>query len=129
MPKKVVKDDEEDEESWDDEELEEEEEDPAPVVSSRPQRLSQVQKPHPIKEKDYGRESLRKAQAHDLATRNIKGEPGLKRRYVYFNQQQVEGIADAETNEVIASDVWGALTEIIERLDRIEVLIGNTLNE
>ncbi len=48
----------------------------------------------------------------------------VQRRYVAFAQQAAEGIMDNETQEVIASDMWTALANIIERLERIENSIG-----
>lgn len=45
-------------------------------------------------------------------------------RYTAFAQQAAEGIMDGETREVIATDIWAALANIIERLERIENNIG-----
>lgn len=45
-------------------------------------------------------------------------------RYTAFAQQAAEGIMDSETQEVIATDMWTALANIIERLERMENAIG-----
>jgi len=47
-----------------------------------------------------------------------------QQRYVSFAQQAAEGIADSESQEVIATDVWSALANIISRLERMENAIG-----
>jgi len=51
-----------------------------------------------------------------------------KKRYQGFVQQSAEGIIDVETQEVIATDIWTALANIIERLERIENSVGSMLN-
>lgn len=48
-------------------------------------------------------------------------------RYTGFVQQAAEGIMDSETNEVLATDMWTALANIIERLERIETSLGSML--
>ena len=48
-------------------------------------------------------------------------------RYTSLKQEQVEGIIDAETKEVIATDLWTALAKIMESQERIENSIGSML--
>lgn len=47
-----------------------------------------------------------------------------KRRYAAYHIAEETGIADVEANEKIASTIWEALANIIERLERIENNIG-----
>ena len=49
-------------------------------------------------------------------------------RYTGFVQQAREGVADAETGEVIASDVWDAFADVITRLERIERTLGSMMS-
>ena len=107
-PKKLDEEfDEEDEE--DEEEDEEDEEDreemPAPKKNKKGQgrpKKALVRKPVPVQ----------------------PAQSGPQARYTAFAQQAVEGIQDRETKEVIATDTWTALANIIERLERIENAIG-----
>ena len=54
-------------------------------------------------------------------------QPQPVKRYQGFVQQAAEGVIDVETQEVIATDIWTALANIIERLERIENSIGSML--
>jgi len=54
-------------------------------------------------------------------------KPAPTQRYQSFAQQAAEGIIDSETKEVLATDIWTALANILERLERIETSIGSML--
>lgn len=53
--------------------------------------------------------------------------PRLVKRYSAFSQQAAEGIIDNETKEVLATDLWAAIADIVERLERIERSIGSMI--
>jgi len=59
-------------------------------------------------------------------TQHAPAQPPVK-RYQGFVQQATEGVIDVETQELIATDVWTALANIIERLERIENSIGSMM--
>ena len=101
MPKKIIPDEEYEEEE-DDYDEEDEEEEEAPVVRS-PGRPKKVVKHNP----------------------GVKQPPApAQKRYSAFQQQAAEGIVDSETQEIVAGDIWTALANIMERLERIENAIG-----
>ena len=52
-----------------------------------------------------------------------------KSRYSGFQQQAAEVVIDTETQEVIATDMWTAFANIMERLERIETTQGSMLGE
>lgn len=106
MPKKIPR---REEEEYGDEEITEEEMDYEVGRDERP-----VQTPPP-KFRERPR-TIPRPQA-----------PKTFQRYVAFTQQAAEGIADNETKEVIAADIWTALANIIERLERIETSIGSMM--
>ena len=97
MPKKIIPDEEYEEEEDDDEEDDEDAEDAEEEVAPR----------------GRPRKSLKKSEPQSV-----------NKRYSAFQQQAAEGIVDSETQEIIASDIWTALANIIERLERIETAIG-----
>lgn len=101
MPKKIDEEYEEDED-MDDDEDEDDLEEPSVQRRGRPKKQplkKQVKSPAP---------AMRAPQ----------------KRYTAFAQQAAEGIMDGETQEIIATDVWSALANIIERLERMENAIG-----
>lgn len=67
----------------------------------------------------------KKPQPKQVAQRAERSEP--TKRYSYFVQQPIEGIQDEESKEIVAVNIWQALADIIERLERIENSIGNMI--
>ena len=114
MPKRIIEPEQEEEEISEeemDEELEEEEQAPRKPV----RKLPPMPSPTGVKPMAQPRSPIHKP---------IK----QLQRYRAFAQQQAEGIIDTESEEVIASDIWTALANIIERLERIENSVGSMLN-
>ena len=60
-------------------------------------------------------------------TPKVKKKRAPAQRYTAFHQQEAHGIADVETQEVIATDVLEALANILARLERIETTMGDML--
>jgi len=100
MPKRIEEPDEELDDDAEDEELEEEERD-----KRLPKFMKPVKKLPPLPPLPKSQKALK--------------------RYVPFQQQALEGIMDNETKEVLATDIWTALSDILERLERIENTIGS----
>lgn len=112
MPKRIVYDD-EDETGDEEEEIEEGEdeefEEDIPKKKGRPKRFQK--KPQPQKEPEP----------------EPKEPP---KRFIAFSTPQRIGIADAETNEVIAEGefaVLQAMANMLERLERIENSLGSMM--
>ena len=102
MPKKILPPEEFEEEDYEEDEEEDEEPMPAPPVNrGRPRKAAPV----PVR-----------------ANPKVPATP--KARYAWVVQQAAEALIDAETNEVIATDIGQALANVIERLERIENAIG-----
>jgi len=70
----------------------------------------------------------KKSDEEMLAEEEPKKKPVKKtQRYTAFYQQEASGIADVETNEVVATNVLEALANIMARLEKIELTLGNML--
>ena len=111
MPKRIIEPEQEEEEISEeemDEELEEEEQAPRKPIRKLPPLPTRVK---PMQPRSPIHKPIKQLQ-----------------RYRAFAQQQAEGIIDTESEEVIASDIWTALANIIERLERIENSVGSMLN-
>lgn len=112
MPKKIKPEEEYDEEEDEEDEEEDEEEDGEDELAQLPPKRTAVR-------------TQRIAQRNPNPRQPSRQQPEpLQKRYTHFNQPAVEGIMDGETQEVLATDTWAALADIIERLERIENSIG-----
>jgi hypothetical protein len=113
MPKKIYGKEEDLEEDLEEEEEEEEEEE-------FPEDLT------PIKKNTKGSPLARDIKKPIMVKPKPKGQP----RFVAFSIPQRVGIADSESDEVIAEgefSVLQAMSNIIERLERIENTLGAML--
>jgi len=115
MPKKIIYDEPEE----DEEEEEVDDEDDEEYLEDIPKKTA---KPRFNLPKPKAKEKPNPKPKEELET--------PKRRYVAFSTPQRVGIMDAETNEVIAEGEFALLqsnADILERLERIENLIGATM--
>jgi hypothetical protein len=120
MPKKIESDEElEFEDEEEDEELEEEEQEKVrkPIKTFPPSAKKQLPPmPNvPPRSQRFQRRPLTQPEAQPQT---------VPVRYASFAQQSVEGIIDNETKEILATDIYTALANIIDRLERIENSIG-----
>jgi len=79
--------------------------------------VEEVSTPEPIKPKPRGRPVKPKPVQ--------KTEPVVNEaKYVAYHQPESIGIVDRETNEVIGTDVYPILAEILNKLENIEKTTG-----
>ncbi len=144
MPKKI--DLEEEEEIEDDEETDSDEEDSDSLDDIEEElvktkaKLAKLEKPSSVVtnpnnqlQRGRGRPPLPTRQAVQQPIQQRVQQPQqvqsqeqtVQKRYVAFVQQQREGVADAETGEVVGDNIYAVLADIVERLERIETSIGS----
>jgi len=131
MPKRILDEDTESQFAEDDEQLEEqeeeeEEEQPERIEFEKPIKKRSNLPPLPPLPPMRPRPQVQQRQQGQPIQRQI---PPIKPqvRYQGFVQQAAEGVVDVETQEVIATDIWTALANVIERLERIENAIGSMM--
>lgn len=115
MPKKIEELDDEEDEEFDPEEFDEEESQPVVPIRGRPKK----ELPVPIREERPIAQKIEPPRPRPKI---------MKDRYVAFVNPLRAGIADAETNEILAEGdfaVLQILANIMGRLERIENVIGS----
>lgn len=129
MPKLMKYEEEDEEESEEDDEEFEAEEEEESMKAAQAKKSNVKKRGRPVGwRKETEKVNIKKPSDSPLQDAYTPGKKLQQRRYSAIIQQPYEGIVDSETRELIATSVWDALADILERLERIENSIGSIMN-